>query len=232
MRGVRKLACLGVALLGTLTTATPAGAAKVTEFPLESKSIGGLAQAPDGTIVYAASHPYGGSPSNGPQWLGFVGRVEQNGPSGETAVPPSFPGDIAVGSEGDAYLTPSSGGIARLAPSGEWSSTAARQTVSERSVSPAAGGGVWFVQRSDQTADTVGRISAAGQVSEFPIPSHESGPHAIVEGHEGDAWSASTSPTRSAASPRPGRSPSFPSRGARGRTTLRSTAAETSGSRD
>jgi virginiamycin B lyase len=186
--GVRKWGCLGVALVGVLAVAAPAGAAKVTEFPLESKSISSVAQAPDGTIVYSASHPYGGTASNGPGWLGFVGRIGQNGPLGETAVPPSFPGDIAVGSEGDAYLTPSSGGIARLTPSGEWSSTAARQTASERSVSPAAGGGVWFVQRSDQTVDTVGRISAAGQVSEFPIPSHESGPHAIVEGHEGDAW--------------------------------------------
>jgi hypothetical protein len=36
----------------------------------------------------------------------------------------------------------------------------------------------------------VGRIFPTGQVTEFPIPSHESGPHAIVEGREGDAWFA------------------------------------------
>lgn len=87
------------------------------------------------------------------------------------------PGAIAVGSEGDAYRTPSSGGIARLTPAGEWSGTAAQQAVPEGAVSPAAGGGVWFVQRSDRTIDTVGRISAAGQVNEFPIPSHERATH-------------------------------------------------------
>jgi streptogramin lyase len=180
---------IGVIAAGAalLLTAGPAAAATVSEFPLESDSISSLAQAPDGTILYSASHPYG-TAAAGDHWLGYVGRVGPTGPLGETAVPPSFPGQIAVGSEGDAYLAPSSEAIARLTPGGEWSTTGVRKGDSEQDVTPAAGGGVWFVQRSDLQGDIVGRISASGQVSEFPIPTHESGANAIVEGHEGNAW--------------------------------------------
>lgn len=185
MGRVGKNSWLVVAMLA-LVWAAPAGAAEVTEFPLESNSIESLAQTPDGTIVYSASRPRGTIYSYEP-WLGFVGRLGPNGPLGETPVPPSFPGNVAVGSEGTAWFGNSTEPIARLTAAG-WSPTSARNPGSEQHVVAAAGGGVWFTSRSDSRGDVVGRISASGQVEEWAIPTHESGPRSIVEGSGGSAW--------------------------------------------
>jgi virginiamycin B lyase len=175
-----------VLLVGLLIAATAgtAGAATdhVTEFPLEARWISSLSQGPEGDLWYAGTvgtkeHPQG-----------HVGRVGPNGPLGEVGIPMPFPTNIAVGSEGVAWLTGTTGGITRLSSSGSFSETATRVADSEKSVASAGGGGIWFLQREDGGYDSVGRISSSGQVSEFPIPDHESGPKSIVEGHEGDAW--------------------------------------------
>jgi virginiamycin B lyase len=104
-------------------------------------------------------------------------------------MPEAFPaGGIVVGPEGDAWLLGNDGRVGRLTQTGAFSlvpiapgnvlhATAARD------------GGIWF-GRSEGSGgpDKVGRIDLNNGVTEFPLPQLYSGPMAIVEADNGDAW--------------------------------------------
>lgn len=161
----------------------------VKEFDLESRWIQGLAQGPDGTVWYA------GTTGRRENWEGRIGRIGVAGPLGELPVPTPSPTDIAVGTEGDAWFLKNGATVGRLAPSGDYSSISiGKGAYYPGGTAAAAGGGIWFaVGRGVSGPDTVGRISVAGGVTEFPIPpvpppSGEARPDGIVEGKGGDAW--------------------------------------------
>ena len=156
----------------------------VTEFPLQTKRIGGIAQGPDGTVAYA------GTVGTRDHWEGRIGWVGPAGPIGEVAVPDAFPGEIAVGTEGDAWFLTAGATVGRVTRAGVYSQAAIAAGEDFPGYAAAAqGGGIWFTKgRGSFGADTVGRIAANAAVSEFALPNSESRPMAIVEAQDGHAW--------------------------------------------
>lgn len=57
-------------------------------------------------------------------------------------------------------------------------------------LAPGAGGDMWFTDDGHNAAEQnlIGRVTPAGQVTEFPIPTPNSEPAAITQGADGDMW--------------------------------------------
>lgn len=163
----------------------------VTEFSLTSRWISGLAQGPDGTIWYA------GTVGQREHQEGRIGRVGVDGPIGEAAVA-GGPRSIAIGDEGDAWFFVSEGAqkVGRLSSQGVFSPfPLAEGAYYPGDATASAGGGIWFTMGRGTSSgpqgdrpDTVGRITASGAVTEFPLPQSESRPGGIVESRDGSAW--------------------------------------------
>jgi streptogramin lyase len=207
MQGIRKLTCLFAAMIAALAAvAGPAAAAGagtapiapasdrgVTEFPVQAKRISGLAQSPDGTITYIGGVASWQHPESRYGWVG------PNGSLGETAAPMPLSQGISIDAEGTAWLpvrdANSQSWLGRLSSTGTWSIVPGTWGVEW--TTPAAGGGVWFIQsepdpisnrRGDKRLE-IGRVSEAGGVTAtFPIIGTEPELTSIVEGHEGNAW--------------------------------------------
>jgi streptogramin lyase len=199
MQGIRRLTYLMTMTAGILAVATshvaaasaePARAGGVSEYQVEAKRIGGLAQASEGTVIYGSTA--GSWDHREPR----LGRVGPQGPFGETAGPRLWNGELAIGTEGDLWAaTIDDSGeswISRSMSGGAWSQIAG--TAGARAIAPRASGGVWFLQMEPRGIFTindvpkVGYVSTAGEVVAFPLSDHEAGLSSIVEGHEGDAW--------------------------------------------
>jgi len=80
---------------------------------------------------------------------------------------------------------------------------------------PAAGsrvgsdGNIWF---TEQTGSKIGRITTGGKITEFALPTPNSGPRVIATGADGNLWFAEDAGNNIAVSRLPGRSPNFRSR--------------------
>ena len=46
-------------------------------------------------------------------------------------------------------------------------------------------GNVWFTEYG---ANQIGRVTLSGAITEFPIPTGDSGPYGIVAGPDGNLW--------------------------------------------
>ncbi len=199
MQAIQRLFFLMVMTAGILAMATgqavaasavPASASGVTEYTVEAKRIGNLAQASDGTVIY------GSTVGSWDHLVPHLGQVGPNGPLGETTGPLLRFGGITTGTEGDiwaaTYDQAGESWVSRSMAAGGWSRI--EGTAGAGDITPRAAGGVWFVQREprdNQTIDDVpkvGYVSATGAVTAFPISYRETGNSSIVEGHEGDVW--------------------------------------------
>src|SRR5947208_849073 len=89
---------------------------------------------------------------------------------------------------GSAGSSPPSGPPAPVSPAGHQAFTtfSLGSTIVD-DIASGADGNLWFVERA---ANRIGRITPAGTVAEFPIPSPQSDPRGIIRGPDGAIWFA------------------------------------------
>ena len=85
-------------------------------------------------------------------------------------------------------------------PASSPSSRSPRSAATRSASRPGPDGNLWFTERG---SNNIGRITTAGVVTEFPIPTANSYPSGIAAGPDGNLWFTEFKPTRSAGSPRP-----------------------------
>ncbi len=166
---------------------TPTG--QVTEFsvPTAEATPWGITAGPDGNLWFTEYRS------------AKVGRITPDGSITEFPLPGlSAPEDIAAGSDGNLWFTSVWGTIYRITTSGQYTkfSLPVAQNVSVGSTRPnpdladiAAGpdGDLWFTEFS---GNAIGRITPAGVITEFAIPTAGSGPIGIAAGPDGNVWFA------------------------------------------
>lgn len=100
----------------------------------------------------------------------------------------SYPGPIAVGKDGNIWFGNGAGVIGRITPTGAGftSFTAPGATTSAvAGIASSSDGNLWFTL---DRANSVGRMTPEGIITEFPVPTADSGPGAIAAGAEGNLW--------------------------------------------
>jgi streptogramin lyase len=104
----------------------------------------------------------------------------------------SMPTDLAAGSDGQMWVTASgSDEIVRMQPTpfGTDPLVTARVPVGAGSepyaIAAGADGALWFTERA---GNKIGRVTTAGMLTEFAIPTPNSSPHGIALGPDGAIW--------------------------------------------
>jgi streptogramin lyase len=166
---------------------TPAG--DVTQFPIPTARSApqGITTGPDGNLWFV-------EPAGGPRRAGAIGRVTPTGDFTEFPVLPQINGGgtnaIVTGPDGNLWFTETDA-IDRLDPD-DGTITHFRLPSSSLhfpdSIVVGPDGNLWF---SDQIAfhtfNEIGRITPAGDVVEFPVPSGAN-PNGITVGPDGNLW--------------------------------------------
>jgi virginiamycin B lyase len=129
-----------------------------------------------------------------------VGRVTVDGQLTEFALPHrgSFPNAITTGPDGNLWFTETDGNrIGRITPGGQITEYTAPSPILRREYGAACGqegpfgitagpdGALWFTERSN---NKLGRITVAGEFTEFALPTAHSDPNAITIGPDGALW--------------------------------------------
>ena len=143
---------------------------------------GFMTTGPDGAVWFGEAGP----PTN------YIARISSSGTITEHPVttPVSYPQSLVAGPDGAIWFTEQSGKIGRMSAAGqltEYSPPTANSVPEGITVGP--DGALWFTQRG---ADSVGRITTSGQVTEFPLPkghlSSSTWPARIITGPDGALW--------------------------------------------
>jgi virginiamycin B lyase len=168
--------------IGRITTA-----GVVAEFPIPPAKGGEITTAQDGAMWF--TYP-----------RGKIGRITTTGLVTEFAIPPenSSAGGITTGPDDALWLTePVSGKIVRIASNEEITEFALPNPNAQPwGITTGPDGALWFTEAScvrEQSSrciigNKIGRITTAGAVTEFTIPSDGSGPHSITTGPDGALW--------------------------------------------
>jgi streptogramin lyase len=115
---------------------------------------------------------------------GRIGRITTAGSMSMFSVPgTSYLDDITAGPDGALWFTDNLGKVDRITTSGAIS----EHTVGGEPYHITSGpdGNLWF---TDHSAFRIGRITTAGRVSYFSLPSHAGFPDAIGSGPDGALW--------------------------------------------
>lgn len=156
---------------------TPAGT--ITEFPLPPGSRGPdeIMSGPDGRLWFTVFSSF------------QIGRATTTGAIDLIALPSQerYPRGITAGPDGSPWLTevPGSGGsrLARVLSDGSIEDfPAGSYSVWEIAAGP--DGNLWFTESDGK----IGRVTLAGGITRFPIPSTGSNPQGIVVGPDGNLW--------------------------------------------
>ncbi len=174
---------------------TPEG--MITEFPIGGGTPNpwGIVTGPDGNLWFTE------------EWGNKIGHITTSGSITEFTIPPcqrcntfglrSGPGGIVLGPDGALWFTEQyANRIGRITTSGAITEFPIPEPASypdcSRSgpcgpVSIAAGpdGALWF---TDKAPNKIGRITTAGEITEFPIPTPDSEPYDIVAGLDGNLY--------------------------------------------
>jgi streptogramin lyase len=163
--------------------AASVSAQTITEFPLPSGSTApfGIAAGPDGTLWFTEF-------SLNPK----IGRITTTGTITEFSVPRPFatPGGIVAGPDGNIWFTQAdfdSGTeayIGRITPAG--SITQFPGVNFPYGIASGSDGALWFTESNIQ-ANSIGRITTAGAVTRYRIPT-AGYPSGITDGPDGSLW--------------------------------------------
>ena len=109
------------------------------------------------------------------------------------------PQGITVGPDGNLWVANSFGtNVARLTPSGNFTGFRTSEA-NVKFVTAGADGNLWFTESTDlglqepprnvfTTPGHIGRLTPAGQLTEFPLPTPFNRPYAITTGADGNVW--------------------------------------------
>jgi virginiamycin B lyase len=184
---------------GKLGRVTPAG--QLTEFPLPMTSgyPDSIAVGPDGNLWFTEN------PGN------QIGRMTPAGQLTEFPLPnpKSIPNEITAGPDGNLWFTEyvDSGGrftgnqIGRMTPTGQLTEfPLSTPGSSPAGITAGPDGNLWFTECSIPASggacndSRIGRITPAGQISEFALPRPTSTPYRITAGPDGNLWFAEEHP--------------------------------------
>jgi virginiamycin B lyase len=188
MRALNRLVCVFATGLCSLSLAWAAGANDpITEFAISSE--GHRPQAiiagPDGNLWVADSGKH------------KIIRVTPDGKMTELVVPgANLLQGITVGSDGNLWFTsPSDNTIRRVSPKGEFNGEFKIPTTVDKSkvggssfprgIATGPDGNVWFAELH---GNKIGRITPKGEITEFPVPTPDSGPYAPAFDKAGKVW--------------------------------------------
>ncbi len=146
------------------------GRAQVIEQFRTALPPGGIALGPDGAMWFT---------QDGPR----IGRIDASGVSTEIPIP-TVAYDIALGSDGNLWVTTSSG-IGRMTSAGAFTLfPVARSNAGASKITSGPDGNLWFTRPADAR---IGRITTSGVITEFPLPTN-SLPRNITGGPDGNVW--------------------------------------------
>ena len=158
---------------------TPTG--QLTEFsvPTADGAPEGIAAGSDGSLWFTETNT-------------GIGRITPTGQITEYAIPSADgnPGEIVAGPDDNLWFTDIAG-IGRLTLSGQTTQYALPPPDFAVGIAAEPDGDVWF---TDAGANAIGRITTGsgftrpGQVTEYPIPTPDSGPNKITAGPDGNLW--------------------------------------------
>ena len=166
---------------------TPTG--QITEFPVPTATASpmGITAGPDGNLWFTEYHS------------GKIGRITTDGAIAEFPIAGlPVPVDIAAGADGNLWFTSAWGSIYRITTAGEYTlfplHPAQSYPIGYTPPNPgladiAAGpdGNLWF---TESQTNLIGRMTPAGVVTEFPVPTDNSTPLGIATGPDGNIWFA------------------------------------------
>jgi streptogramin lyase len=189
-----------VALLAAPASALCAPAGQILQFPTQSPNSEptGIAAGPEGNLWFTEERE------------DKIGRISVSGsPIAEFAIPTpeSEPADIAMGPEGNLWFTESKGNkIGRITPAGAITEFPLAVKTHPNQIATGPDGNLWFTEDAEIEeekvegtekhkvtirAGRIGRITPAGALSEWGIPSvpgEETVPWGIAAGPDGNVW--------------------------------------------
>jgi streptogramin lyase len=183
--GAMALAGASPALAGA-----PLGSVSELPVPTNNAAPNAVAAGPEGDIWFTE-----GSADK-------IGRVTPAGQFAEYAIPTpaSEPAGIALGPDGNMWFTESKAGkIGRITPAGSIAEFALAAGRHPDGITAGPDGNVWFTDEAVEEilegekkkvvkAGLIGRITPAGAVSEWPIPTATGEPVGITTGPDGNVW--------------------------------------------
>jgi virginiamycin B lyase len=181
-----KICMLAVGFFCSLGVVTSAGKDNpITEFPLPTEGhwCQGIVAGPDGNMWVTESKKH------------VIIRITPEGKTDEWVVPGAeLLQGITVGADGNLWFTsPSDNTIRRISPKGELNGKFTIPTVVNnklkssfpRGIATGPDGNVWF---AELYGNKIGRITPKGDITEFPVPTPESGPYAPAFDKNGKVW--------------------------------------------
>jgi streptogramin lyase len=152
----------------------------ITEFPVPTTGsvLNAIATGPDGALWFTAGSK--------------IGRITTSGTISEFPVN-VFPTNITAGPDGNLWTANFSGPcIGRITTSGVSTALGGNLTYCW-GIAAGPDGNLWFTEQRVAIAagdhvGHIGRITTAGHVSEFPIPTHNTGADGIVAGPDSALW--------------------------------------------
>lgn len=192
-----------MALLGVTAFACAAAAdtARVTEFrlPIVPSYPRDLVAGPDGDMWFAATQVHNFVRPGEGEAVQEIDRISADGQIGPVASPQ--PASALTPGPEDSVWFVNGGGIGRLMGDGHVTEFPLQTNFPTTNTVPGAitdgpDGNLWFtglhylgnVGGPPESIEVVGRMTPAGQVSEFPLPGKELGPFAITAGPDGNVW--------------------------------------------
>lgn len=155
---------------------TLAGRTVEVALPDAEAQPGAIVRGPDGLLWLADAH-------------GAIDRVSATGAvETVTEVPSGAPTSLAAGADGNVWFTviakrgKSSGAIGRVTPAGDQTLFTAGLTDDPHDIGLGWDGAMWFTEPG---GDRIGRVTAAGAITEFPAAG---GPTGIAAAFDGAMW--------------------------------------------
>ncbi len=156
---------------------TPAGELSEFSVPTADGQPEGIAAGPDGSLWFTDEG---------------IGRITPAGQITEYPVPAAdgAPGEIVAGPDDNLWFTDVDG-IGRITLTGQITQFALPSGDFAVGITAEPDGDVWF---TDVGSNAIGRITTGsgftrpGQVTEYPIPTPDSGPNRITTGPDGNLW--------------------------------------------
>jgi len=172
---------------------TPDGA--VTEYSLPNPDVRAYAikPGPDGSLWFAESIPHNPG-ANGLPFINAIGRMSTTGQVTEYALPPSTVfqgiGSLAAGSDGAMWFTEYyKSCIGRISMTGEVTEYGTTGPGFPTAITAGPDGALWFLESSDvDWIRTIGRMTTAGEFTQFEAPVQNINGGAITLGPDGALW--------------------------------------------